>query len=216
MNALKDVSFEVKAGEIVGLVGANGAGKTTLFRIIAGLLEPTGGSVTIDGQDISKRRKEAIQQLGLVLEGARGVYKRLTGLENLVFFGVMQGLTRDEAASRAVELLERLGLADRDRRAFGYSAGMRVRLALARSLIADPSLLLLDEPTRSLDPAASLDAMRLVLELASQGRAVLLATHRLDEVREFCDRVVVLEQGRLTHVGTPATTDFKAVFGAET
>lgn len=207
VEALVNVSFDVAAGEVVGLVGPNGAGKTTLFRIIATLLEPTSGRVLIDGHDVLEEPLWARKALGLVLEGERGVYQRLTGLQNLEFFGIMQGMSRIDADRRGLELMKRLGLASRDRRVFGYSAGMRVRLALARSLLADPRLLLLDEPTRSLDPAGAIDALELVSELARSGRAVLLATHRLDEVRAYCDRVVVLRGGGISFVGSPGEGD---------
>lgn len=215
VEALSDVSFQVRAGEVVGLVGPNGAGKTTLFRIISTLLEATSGSVTIDDHDTIDDPAWARNALGLVLEGERGFYQRLTGIQNLEFFGLMQGMSRLESRERGMELLERMGLASRDRRVFGYSAGMRVRLAFARSLMANPRLLLLDEPTRSLDPRASLDAMELVSELAGAGRAVLLATHRLDEIRSFCDRVVVLLDGRVKYEGSPDRDDLVALMSED-
>lgn len=215
VEALADVSFEVAAGEVVGVVGSNGAGKTTLFRIISTLLEPTSGSVSIDGRDIAMDPAWARESLGLVLEGERGVYQRLTGIQNLEFFGVMQGMSREQARARGWELMERLGLATRDRRVFGYSAGMRVRLALARSLMAEPRLLVLDEATRSLDPKAAMEAMQLVTDLAGSARAVLVATHRLDEVRLFCDRVLVLSEGRLRYEGSPQRDDLLALMSEE-
>lgn len=213
--ALSEVSIAVSPGEVVGLIGPNGAGKTSLFRIVATLLEATSGRVMIDGCDITESPYRARESLGLVLEGERGVYQRLTGLQNLEFFGIMQGMAPELARRRGGELMERLGLADRDRRVFGYSAGMRVRLALARSLLADPRLLLLDEPTRSLDPKAAWEAMTLVAELAGSGRAVLVATHRLDEVRGFCDRVVVLREGRVRYQGAPRDEDLVALMSED-
>jgi len=209
--ALRDVSLTVAPGEVVGLVGPNGAGKSTLFRIVATLLEPTAGTVTVDGFDLVSHPEEIRRRIGLVLEGARGVYGRLSGFNNLEFFGVMAGLDHASARRRARELLEMFGLADRDRRVFGYSSGMRVRLALARALVADPPFLLLDEPTRSLDPAGSAETMTLIRRLADAGRAVLFATHRLDEVRDGCDRVVVLTSGRVRFDGAPAGADLVAL-----
>ena len=208
--ALSDVSFSVAPGEVVGLVGPNGAGKSTLFRIVATLLEPSAGSVSVDGFDSATDPAEIRRRIGLVLEGARGVYGRLSGLDNLEFFGVMAGLDRAAARRRGAELLELFGLAGRDRRVFGYSSGMRVRLALARALMVDPPFLLLDEPTRSLDPKASGEVLGLVRELAAAGRAVLFATHRLDEVRAVCDRAVVLTGGRVRFDGDPTAVDLVA------
>lgn len=215
VEALSDVSFEVDSSQVVGLVGPNGAGKTTLFRIIATLLDATSGHVVVDGHDTRENPEEVRKRLGLILEGERGVYQRLTGINNLEFFGVMQGMTKSEARERGSELMERLGLSHRDRRVFGYSAGMRVRLALARSLLPDPRLLLLDEPTRSLDPKAAAEAMGLLAELAGSGRAVLLASHRLDEVRTFCDKVVVIRSGRVRFIGPPGDVDLVAMMSED-
>jgi ABC-2 type transport system ATP-binding protein len=193
--ALREVSFEAKPGEIVGLVGPNGAGKSTLIRICTSLVVPTTGRVLIDGLDVARRSTGARSVTGLLLADERALYWRLTGRENLVFFGVMVGLTRRDAATRADELLQRFGLADRDGRVFGYSSGMRVRLGLARALLARPRLLILDEPSRSLDPVASAELQHQLRSLASDGTAVVLSSHRLDEVEAVCDRVLVLLDG---------------------
>jgi ABC-2 type transport system ATP-binding protein len=202
--ALSDVTFRVDPGEVVGLVGPNGAGKTTLLKIITGLLRPSEGSVILDGFDATDQPRLAARHLGLVLEGDRGIYDRLTGRQNLEFFGVMVGLSPTEARRRTGELLEMLDLADRDKLTFGYSAGMRMRLSLGRALLVDPRIVVLDEPTRSLDPVASRFVVRLVRDLASEGRAVLLSNHRLDEVVDSCSRVLALIGGRLRFVGDPA------------
>jgi ABC-2 type transport system ATP-binding protein len=204
VEALLGVSFHVSKGETVGLVGPNGAGKSTLIRIIATLLEPTSGTVSVDGYQLSRHPEEIRKRIGLVLEGDRGLYGRLTGRRNLEFFGVLYGLAPAVAKRRAGELLEAFDLADRDKLVFGYSSGMRARLCLARALIADPPLLLLDEPSRSLDPVASLEMGRQLRELAAEGRAILFSSHRLEEVSAFCDRVVVLLRGRVKHVGVPS------------
>jgi ABC-2 type transport system ATP-binding protein len=215
VSALREVSLRVEPGEVVGVVGPNGAGKTTLFRIIATLLDPTSGRVRVDGHDVVSHPDVVRGHFGLLLEGERGLYGRLTGLENLEFFGVMQGMTSSDARGRGEELLGMLGLAYPHHRVFGYSAGMRVRLAIARALIADPPLLLLDEPTRSLDPKASVHAMEMVGELAATGRAVLLASHRLDEVRAVCNRAVVLHEGQVRFDGSPHVTDLIGLMGEE-
>jgi ABC-2 type transport system ATP-binding protein len=201
VEALQDVTFEVQPGEVVGLIGPNGAGKTTMLRIIATLLLPTSGAARVGGVDVVRHPREACRQLGLVLEGDRGIYDRLTGQENLEFFGAMAGLSPAAARARAAELLDVMELAERDKLAFGYSAGMRARLSIARSLMADPPLLVLDEPTRSLDPIAGRLTGDLITALAARGRAVLIANHRLDEVAATCHRVVVLIGGRVRYDG---------------
>lgn len=205
--ALRDVSFEVGAGEVVGLIGPNGAGKTTLLKIIATLLEPTSGTVEVAGHDAVRRPHEVCRRLGLVLEGDQGLYDRLTGEQNLRFYGALAGMSRPAAEARADELLGTLGLSGRDKLVFGYSAGMRMRLSIARALMADPALVVLDEPTRSLDPVASRDMTALMAELAAQGRAVLLSNHRLEEVAEVCTRVVAVVHGQVRFCGTPSELD---------
>lgn len=207
VDALHNVSFQVGKGEIVGLVGPNGAGKSTLIRIIATLLEPTTGSVIVDGYEVSQNPKEVRKRIGLVLEGDRGLYGRLTGRQNLELFGILYGLAPAISTSRAEALLESFDLAGRDKLVFGYSSGMRARLCLARALIADPPLLLLDEPSRSLDPVASHEMGRRLHELAREGRSILFSSHRLDEISRLCDRVVVLMRGTVKHIGPPSELD---------
>ena len=194
--ALQDVTFDVRAGEVVGLVGPNGAGKSTLLRTIATLLEPTTGRVLVDGVDIATDPRSARARIGLFLNDDRSIYWRLSGRDNLRFFGVMAGLSPRAAATRADELLEQFDLVRRDRRTFGYSSGMLVRLGLARALVGNPPLLVLDEPSRALDPVASAELVGTLRGLADDGIAVLLSNHRLDEIEETCDRVLVVDEGR--------------------
>lgn len=201
--ALRQVSLTVRAGEVVGLIGPNGAGKTSLLKIVSTLLVPTCGEVTVDGHDTVRSPAEVCRRLGLVLEGDQGLYDRLTGVQNLVFYGRLAGLPRSTARRRAEELLQELELAHRDKLVFGYSAGMRMRLSIARALIAQPSLVVLDEPTRSLDPLASRSTGRLLRGLADAGRAVLLSNHRMDEVVSTCDRVVAVVHGQVRFEGRP-------------
>ena len=199
--ALSDVSFEVAYGQVVGLIGPNGAGKTTLIRIIATLLEPTRGTVWLDDLRIDRDSHEFRERFGLVLSDDRGLYWRMTGLQNLEFFGALVGLGRSAAHRRATELLELAGLAGRDKLVFGYSAGMRTRLSLARALLVDPPVLILDEPTRSLDPVATKEVGSMLQARAREGRAVLLSSHRLDEVADVCDQVVALVSGSVRYFG---------------
>ena len=199
--ALDGVSLEARPGRVFGLVGPNGAGKTTLIRIVAGLIDPDEGHVLVGGVDPTKDRRRASRALGLVLTDDRSLYWRLTGRQNLEFHGALYGLSRREASKRAAELLEQVGLADRDRRVFGYSTGMRASLGIARALMHDPPVIVLDEPTRSLDPVAARRTCAMLQVLAEQGRTVLLSSHRLEELERTADDVGVLLRGRVHFIG---------------
>jgi ABC-2 type transport system ATP-binding protein len=207
VDALRDISLTVEPGEIVGLVGPNGAGKTTLIKILATVLAPTTGRASIAGHDVVTSSDGARRNLGLVLAEERSAYWRLTGRQNLEFFGVLAGLSRNDARRRAGELLELLDLAGRDKMVFGYSAGMRSRLSLARALLARPPVLVLDEPTRSLDPLAMDAVHRLLQEAADDGHAILLSSHQLDEVVSICHRVAILIEGEMRFAGTSEQLD---------
>jgi ABC-2 type transport system ATP-binding protein len=199
--ALDDIDLTVRPGEVVGLVGPNGAGKTTLLKIIATLLEATAGIVSVDGFDVRSHPIEVRRRIGLVLADDRALYWRLTGRQNLEFFGVMQGLGWAEASHRAGTLLDWFGLGGRDRMVFGYSSGMRARLSIARAMLARPRLLVLDEPTRALDPIATAEVGHLLRSTAADGVAVLLSSHRLDEIEAVCDRIVAIVGGRVRFDG---------------
>jgi ABC-type multidrug transport system ATPase subunit len=200
----------VDRGEIVGLVGPNGAGKTTLIKIISTLLEPTTGRATIDGFDTNTEPRQVRERLGLVLEGDQGLYQRLTGRQNLEFYGRLAGLPRAALRARTSALLDMLDLADRDKLVFGYSAGMKMRLSICRALIANPPLIVLDEPTRSLDPIASRTTLRLFRDLADDGRAILLSNHRLDEIVAICTRIVAIVHGQVRFAGAPSELGMSA------
>lgn len=204
IQALRGVTLNVDRGEVVGLLGANGAGKSTLIKSITTLVTPDQGEIRYDGRLLDPDDPWFRRQFGLVLPDDRSYYWRLTGRENLEFAGVLAGLDKETAKERATHLLEERGLADRDKMVFGYSSGMKAQLGIARALIHEPDLLLLDEPTRSLDPIAAAEVCDQLRSLASQGRAVLLANHRLDEVIDTCDRVVVLVTGQIMWSGPTA------------
>jgi ABC-2 type transport system ATP-binding protein len=203
VHALQGVSFSADRGEIVGLIGPNGAGKTTLIKVISTLLEPSSGSAHVDGHDVRLNPHEVRKRLGLVLEGDQGLYSRLTGHQNLELYGRLAGMDRSSSRARAIGLLQTSGLMDRDKLVFGYSAGMKMRLSIARAMMSDPPLLILDEPTRSLDPVASRVTLKLFREIAEGDRAVLLSSHRLDEIVAICDTVVAIVSGRVSFVGSP-------------
>ncbi len=200
---LHDVDLSVGKGEILGLLGTNGAGKTTLLKILATLILPTAGRITIEGVDVIHEPHRAIQLVSLVTADERSFYWPLTGRQNLEFFAAFQGLSRAAARRRIEELQEQLGLEALDRPFGIYSTGMRHRLAIARGLLRQPRVLLLDEPTRSLDPVAASGLRRLIRDtlVAQLGCTVVLATHNLQEAEELCDREVFLHKGRLLSSG---------------
>ena len=218
IEALAGVSLNVAPGEIVALLGPNGAGKSTLLRILATLITPDAGSVMIAGHDTRADPLAARAAFGLVLGEERSLFWRLSGRQNLEFFASLQGLDRRRTAERAGELLDRFGLAAvADRRCGEYSTGMRARLGLARALIAEPPVLLLDEPARSLDPVAAADLRTVLRRLSSEGgTAVLYATHDLHDAAEVAARTIGLGAGRVAFehgAGTSAGDLERALLG---
>ncbi|MEW6048530.1 MAG: ABC transporter ATP-binding protein [Bacillota bacterium] len=197
--AADDVSFQVRAGEVVGLLGPNGAGKTTTIKCILGLLVPTAGSVRICGFDPRRQARQALRRVGAMLEGTRNLHWSRSALENLLFFANLAGIPTTTARARSLELLERYRLLDRAGSLVGQlSRGMQQKLALCAALVRDPEVLLLDEPTLGLDVEAALDVRQLLLELARErARAVLVASHDMRLVESVCGRVIVLHRGRV-------------------
>lgn len=203
--AVADVSFEVHAGEFVGLLGPNGAGKTTLLKILATLIVPDRGTATVGGYDVVSEAASVRRVIASVLANERSLYWRLSARENLELFAALLKLPPQETAVRVSDALDVVGLTDTGRKMVGqFSAGMMQRLLVARALLGHPRVLLLDEPTRSLDPTAA-HGFRSFLreELAGRrGCAVLVATHRSEEAFELCDRVVVMNRGRVAATGS--------------
>jgi ABC-2 type transport system ATP-binding protein len=195
--AVRDVSLEIAAGEVLAFLGPNGAGKTTTIKMIAGLILPDAGWVKIAGRDPHQDAR-ALRSLGAVLEGNRNLYWRLTAEENLEYFGVLRGLSARIARQRGRHLLERFHLMEKRRTVVqNLSRGMQQKLAIAVALLHKPQLLLLDEPTLGLDVEATESVKGLVREIASEGCALLLTTHQLHIAEELSDRVAIIQNGAI-------------------
>jgi ABC-2 type transport system ATP-binding protein len=198
-RAVDGVSLRVPAGSVFGFLGPNGAGKTTTIKILAGLLSATSGQVRLNGHDVARRRSRAMEQIGAVLEGSRNVYWTLSAWQNLLYFGRLKGMRKAAAQARAEELLTGLELWERrDEKVGDYSRGMQQKVAIAAALIADPPILLLDEPTIGLDVEATRTVKEWVRALSTErGKTVLLTTHQMNVVEEVCDRVAVIRRGQV-------------------
>jgi ABC-2 type transport system ATP-binding protein len=205
---LRNVSCAVSEGEFFGLLGPNGAGKTTLFKMLATLVLPDAGRATVRGFDVVADSARVREVLAPVIADERSLYWRLTAFENLELFAALQRMRGAAVRTRVDEVLHVVGLSDTAHKIVGaFSSGMKQRLLIARALVAQPRILLLDEPTRSLDPISARTFRAFLREEISgrQGCTVLLATHSADEVMELCDRVAVLDHGRLLATGTTAS-----------
>ncbi|MDQ2768024.1 MAG: ABC transporter ATP-binding protein [Gemmatimonadota bacterium] len=213
---LQNVSLAVAEGEFFGLLGPNGAGKTTLFKMLATLVLPDEGTATVGGYDVVDEASKVRSVLAPVIADERSLYWRLTAFQNLELFATLQGMRGAAIRARVTQVLEIVGLTDtKEKIVAAFSSGMKQRLLIARALVAQPRVLLLDEPTRSLDPISA-RAFRTFLRdeiSAKQGCTVLLATHSADEVLELCTRVAVLDHGRLLATGT--TTSLARDLGEE-
>lgn len=202
VTALNHVSFNVGKGEIVGLLGENGAGKTTLLRSVATLLTPTEGKITIDGHDTVKHPDKIKKQMGVLFGGETGLYNRMTARENLEYFAALYHLSKHETKVRIDELTKMFGMRDYlDRKVDGFSKGMRQKMAIARTLIHNPDIILFDEPTTGLDITASNVFRQLVQELKSQGKTILFSSHIMEEVSMLCDHVAMIHKGQLVYHG---------------
>ena len=211
--ALRDVDFTVPAGSVLGLLGHNGAGKTTAIRILTTLAEPTAGSATVAGFDVASQGAHVRERIGVAGQHAT-VDDLLTARANLEMVGRLYHLPREEVRARATYLLDRVGLADvGDQLVKTFSGGMRRRLDLAASLMADPPVLFLDEPTTGLDPEARNQLWALLRELVAAGTTLLLTTQYLEEADQLADSIVVLDRGRVTASGSPA--ELKRRIGGE-
>jgi ABC-2 type transport system ATP-binding protein len=199
-KAVNDIDFEIKEGEVVGLLGPNGSGKSTTVKMLLGLLYPTAGSLSVFGN--SPRDVATKKQIGYLPEESY-LYKYLTALETLDFFGSLFNLSKAERRKRSEQLLDMVGLSHAKRRRVGeFSKGMQRRIGLAQSMINDPSLLILDEPTSGLDPIGCREVKDLISTLKKRGKTVLITSHLLSDVEDICDRVIILYGGKVRATGT--------------
>jgi ABC-2 type transport system ATP-binding protein len=203
-RAVDGIEFDIYKGEIFGLLGPNGAGKTTTIKMITGILRPTEGSISVMGLDVDKEPMEALRSLGTVLAGDRSVYWKLTARENLEYFGALYGLDSKEAKRRTEEILKRLELTEKaDELVEKFSTGMKQKVALGKALIPNAPVVLLDEPTLGLDPQSALNLREIIMDIKKEGRTVLLTTHYMEEADFLCDRIAIIDGGKIIALDTP-------------
>lgn len=202
--AVDRVSFEVSEGELFGMLGPNGAGKTTTIKLLTTLLLPTAGRASVMGYDVSREPQAVRRRINVVYGGERGLYRRLTGRQNLLYAADLYGVEPALARERVVELLDLVGLTERvDDRVENYSRGMKQRLHIARGLINDPAAIFMDEPTIGLDPEAAHFIRQRIKWLTGQGKTIFLTTHDLWEADQLCDRIAILKKGQIIALDTP-------------
>jgi ABC-2 type transport system ATP-binding protein len=205
VEAVRGISFAVEQGELFGLLGPNGAGKTTTIKMLITLLLPTSGEARVLGHDVVADAREVRKRIGYVFGGDRGLYERLSALDNLRYFAELYGVSGSAQRRRIDEVLELVGLKGReDERVEGYSRGMRQRLHIARGILHDPEVVFLDEPTIGVDPVGARELRTMISGLIDAGKTVLLTTHYMFEADALCDRIAVIAKGEIVGHGTPA------------
>jgi ABC-2 type transport system ATP-binding protein len=201
--ALDSLSLQVAKGELFGLLGPNGAGKTTAISIVCGLIKPTSGTAQILGYDTQKDAQKVKELIGVCIQET-AVYPYLTGKENLELFGQIYGLNKKAIKERSTLLLSQLGLTEDAKRVTAkYSGGMKRRLSLALAIIHDPQIAFLDEPTVAMDPQSRHAVWDIIREQKNKGKTIILTTHYMEEAQELCDRVGILDNGKLIALGAP-------------
>ncbi|HEY4822909.1 MAG TPA: ATP-binding cassette domain-containing protein [Candidatus Bathyarchaeia archaeon] len=205
VTALDGVSFSVKKGEIFGLLGPNGAGKTTTIKTVCTLIQPTSGEVYVNGHNVAREAQKARQDLGVMLTGDRTLYWKLTGRENLEYFAALYHMDRSAAKERIEYLLKLVGLDERQNTLVeNYSTGMRIRLSFVKAVLHQAPVILLDEPTMSLDPQSARLIREVIQDLRKEGHSILLTTHYMEEADQLSDRVAVIDHGKIIAMAPPS------------
>ena len=205
ITAVDHLNLRISEGEIFGLLGPNGAGKTTTVKMLCTLIEPTVGTAKVNGYDVVREADKVREHIGALLEGERALYWKLTGRENLHFYADLYHVPPRLAKERIKELLSWIGLADRaDDTVEKYSKGMKQKLIIAKALIHNPPILFLDEPTLGLDPNAARETREALVGLKEKGQTILLTTHYMEEADRICDRVGIIDQGKIIALGPPS------------
>ncbi len=202
--AVEDISFSITKGELFGLLGPNGAGKTTTVKMLTTILLPTAGTASILGFDLRKDTQEIRKRIGFTFGGSRGLYGRLTARDNLRYFAELYALEPRYSRKRLAEMLALVGLSERaDDRVETFSTGMQQRLHLARALLHDPEVIFLDEPTVGIDPVGARELRQTIKNLRLAGKTIMLTTHYMAEAEELCDRIAIVNKGRIVAMDTP-------------
>jgi ABC-2 type transport system ATP-binding protein len=213
VRAVDDLSLTISEAEVFGLLGPNGSGKTTTINCLTGILKPTSGTIRVGGVDVQKDGRRAREIMGFSPQET-AVYSYLTGRENVELFGALGSVRKASLKARTDYVLEKVGLTeDADRRVGKYSGGMKRRVSIAMALVTDPRVILLDEPTVGMDPQARRAVWDFVLELRDRGKTIVLTTHYMEEAEELCDRVGIVDHGKLIALGPPS--ELLAKYGAK-
>ena len=202
VTAVDSISFKANDGEILGLLGENGAGKTTTLRMLATMLKITEGEAIINGHDVSKEADKVRGNIGILFGGEVGLYDRLTARENIKYFAELNGMSKEETNKSIEELAKSLDMTEYlDRRVGKFSRGMKQKVAIARSIVHNPSVVLFDEPTIGLDVTSAKIVQDFILKCKSDGRTIIFSSHTIPEVEKLCDRIIIIQKGKIVEEG---------------
>ncbi|MGL4760220.1 MAG: ATP-binding cassette domain-containing protein [Sarcina sp.] len=201
--AVDDITFNVEEGEILGLLGENGAGKTTTLRMIATMLKTSAGTAIVDGNDVNKDPVAVRRSIGILFGGEVGIYDRLTARENITYFAQLSGLSKDETNQNIEKLINDFKMEEYiDKKAGKFSRGMKQKVSIARSIVHNPKVMLFDEPSTGLDVSATRSIQKFILNCKKDNKAVILSSHSMYEVEKLCDRVAIINKGKIVAIGS--------------